>query len=335
MHRDAGSGFDLEDVRDRYASSLFGVDTGALRRTDPGRALDLGRAAVVEVVSAAAAEWRRTDSPCWGMVMIAWRDLRIGPGWGVVDAAGRPKAPLFALARAWAPLAVAVTDEGVNGLDIHVWNDRADEFTGTLEIGLHTAAHRVEGSSCPLTVPARGGLTVRAESLFDGFRDLGHAYRFGERTYELVTVELASPSGEVRAASSFLPGGPGRVPEPDVGLQARLEPVDGGSWILRVSTARFAQYVQVDVAGFAASDSWFHLAPGASRALVLRPEPGRTCGPSGHVRALEFGAGRRRVPLTRPTRVFTMWTECSTCCARPSRASTMAGQGAGAGQAER
>jgi beta-mannosidase len=286
VHRDAGSWLDLEDVRDHYVASLFGVDPGTLWRTDPSRALDLGRAAMAEVAAAAVAEWRRPGSSCAGMVVIGWRDLRPGPGWGLVDACGRPKAPWYVLARGWAPLAVLCTDEGVNGVDVHVANDTGTDVEAVLLLGLHTAAHTVETASCPVRVPARSGATVRAESLFDGFRDLNYAYRFGDRTYDLVTVDLVDPSGAVRAHTSFLPGGPVREPEPDVGLQARVESADGGAWLLHVSTNRFAQYVQVDVPGFAASDSWFHLPPHGGRTVRLDPEPGVVTEPSGWVRAL-------------------------------------------------
>ena len=45
-----------------------------------------------------------------------------------------------------------------------------------------------------VVVPARGGVAVRADSLFDGFRDLSYAYCFGPRTYELVTADLVDLS---------------------------------------------------------------------------------------------------------------------------------------------
>lgn len=296
VHRDPGSWFDLEDVRDHYVEELFGVDVAALWRTDPERALDLGRAAVAEVVTAAVAEWRRPRSRCDGMLMIGWRDLRPGPGWGVVDSSGRAKAPWYALARSWAPLAVTCTDEGLNGLDIHVVNDTGAEVVGTLQVGLHTAAHTVESASCTVAVPARGATTVRAESLFDGFRDLSYAYRFGARAYELVTADLVSPSGEVRAGVAFLPGGPARELDPGIGLQAWAEQTDTGAWLLSVSTLRFAQYVQVDTPGFVASDSWFHLPPGGRRTVALQPEAGTVGGPSGEVRALNSASVGRISP---------------------------------------
>lgn len=293
VHRDAGSWFDLEDVRDHYVASMFGVDVAALWRSDPGRALDLGRAAVAEVASAAVAEWRRPGSPCAGMVMIGWRDLRAGPGWGIVDSCGRPKAPWYVLARGWAPVAVTCTDEGVNGVDIHLANDTAEDLDAVLRVGLHTAAHTVETVARPVTVPARRGVTVRAESLVDGFRDLSYAYRFGARTYELVTADLVDATDRVLAQGTFLPGGPIREIDPDVGLQARVDPADGEAWLLHVSTQRFAQFVQVDVPGFAASDSWFHLPPGGARTVRLVPGPGAAAAPSGSIRALNSAAAGR------------------------------------------
>jgi len=286
VHRDAGSWFDLEDVRDHYANLIFGVDIAALWRTDHERALDLARASMAEIVSAAVAEWRRTGSSCDGMLAIALRDLRRGPGWGLIDASGRPKAPWYAMARSAASIAVLATDEGTNGLALHLVNDTSLPVEGVLEIGLHTAAHCVERGSCPIVVPARGGTTVRAEALFDGFRDLTYAYCFGPRTYDLITADLVDGGGNTVAATSYLPGGPARDMDPDVGLQAEVGPADGGRWPLYVSTRRFAQYIQIDIPGFVASDSWFHLPPGGTRELVLRPEPGCDHEPKGRLRAL-------------------------------------------------
>ena len=286
VHRDAGSWYDLEAVRDHYAASLFRADIDELWRTDPDRALDLGRAAVAEIRSAAVAEWRRPGSRCAGMLGIALRDLRHGAGWGLVDASGRPKAPWFVLRRGFAPVAVLVTDEELNGLGLHLVNDLAEPVEGTVVVGLHTASHQVEEAAHPVTVPARGGLAVRADALFDGFRDLSYAYRFGPRPFELVTVDLRDAAGAVVASTGYLPGGAARGLDPDLGLQAQLEPADGGVWLLTVSTRRFAQYVHVDVPGFTPDDSWFHLPPGGSSSTVLRPEPATEGTPRGRVRAL-------------------------------------------------
>ncbi len=50
IHHDTGGSWDLEDVRNHYVQLLFGEDPALLRRHDPERALDLGRAAVVQVM---------------------------------------------------------------------------------------------------------------------------------------------------------------------------------------------------------------------------------------------------------------------------------------------
>jgi beta-mannosidase len=90
----------------------------------------------------------------------------------------------------------------------------------------------------------------------------------------------------------FLPLGLDRPVEPEVGLAARGRSLGDGSWSVTVTTRRFAQWVVVEVAGFAPSDSWFHLAPGASRTLTLVPEAGAER-PTGHVRALNAVATAR------------------------------------------
>jgi len=290
VHHDPGSWFDLEDVRDHYAASLFAVDVAALWFQDPQRALDLGRATIAEILGTAAAEWRRPRSRCHGMVLIALRDLRPGPGWGLIDASGQPKAPYYVLARAWAPVAVTITDERMNGLDVHLVNDTAGERRGTLRIDLHTGAHTVESATREVVVPARGGVTIRAESVVDGFRDLSYAYHFGPRPFELITAEFVDPSGRVEARGAFLPGGPDRVVTSGVGLDARLAPADGDAWTIHLSTDRFAEYVHIDVPGFLAGDSWFHLPPGGTRDIDLRPLPGAPEVPSGRVYALNSAA---------------------------------------------
>ena len=46
----------------------------------------------------------------------------------------------------------------------------------------------------------------------------------------------------------------------------------------------------IDVPGFVAGDSWFHLPPGGSRSVELRPEAGSDREPRGRVRCLNSKA---------------------------------------------
>jgi beta-mannosidase len=296
IHHDTGGSWDLEDVRDHYVQLLFGEDPALLRRHDPERALDLGRAAVTHVMSEAMAEWRRPGSSCAGLLLVGLRDLRAGAGWGVMDALGHPKAPWFALARASRPVGLLLTDEGLNGLALHLVNDGAGDVVGQVEVDVYSADHRIDHGSRTATVPARGGIRLAAEDLFDGFRDLTYAYRFGPRRTELVVARLMGEDGAVLAGATFLPDGPGRPVQSEVGLQAALQAVDEQTWSLSVSTRRFAQFVSVDIPGYRPDDSWFHLEPGGSTVIGLHPLRSGGGVPKGLVRALNSEEAVRVTP---------------------------------------
>ena len=66
---------------------------------DPERYLALSRVVPAELMAAVLSEWRRSGSTCRGALVWFLHDLWAGAGWGLIDAAGRPKAPYFALKR--------------------------------------------------------------------------------------------------------------------------------------------------------------------------------------------------------------------------------------------
>jgi beta-mannosidase len=264
--RDNGAPWDFEDVRDHYVRELFGVDPVAVRWSDPERWLDLGRAAVAECVAATFTEWRRPGSSCDGGLVLTLHDLWPGAGWGLLDSAGRPKAPWWAMKRVLAPVAVLATDEGLNGLHLHVVNDRPAPVRGTVEVRLYDRAGRcAETGTLPVSVAAWDGVTLSADAAFEGFRDLTYAYRFGPRAYDVVEAVLRDEDGAELAAVVFPVGGPARPVAP-VGLRAALV-----GTTLEVSADRFAQHVVVE--GGDPSDSWFHLPPGRVRRIDLHGEP--------------------------------------------------------------
>ncbi|MGD0312980.1 MAG: glycosyl hydrolase [Acidimicrobiales bacterium] len=286
IHHDTGGSWDLEDVRDHYVESFFDLDARLLRRVDPERALDLGRTAVAHVMAEAMSEWRRPGSPCDGLLLVGLRDLRVGAGWGLIDALGNPKAPWFTLARASRQVAVLLTDEGLNGLAVHLVNDSEEAVGGRVSVEVYSADHLIDQASCPALVPARSGIRLSADALFDGFRDLTYAYRFGPRSAELVVVRLLAEDGELVARTGYLPGGLQRPVQGEIGLQASLERVDERAWSLTVTSRRFAQFVCVNTTGFRPDDSWFHLEPGGVSVIGLQPLGPTEAAPRGYVRAL-------------------------------------------------
>ncbi len=295
LHHDTGRSWDLEDVGDFYVHELFGIDPHLLRYLDPERALDLGRAAVAELFGRTLGEWRRPGSSCAGGLQVALRDLVPGAGWGVIDSLGRPKAPWYALRRVLAPVAVIVTDEGLNGLHLHLVNDGAEAFVGEVVVELFARGEvRVEEVRRTVAVPGRGHLLVEAGTLFDGFRDVSYSYRFGPPAYDVVAVGLRDGDGETVSDAVHLPAGLERPFEADLGLEAVARLRADGDWDLSVSTRRFAQWVVVEVPGLRPSDSWFHLPPGATRTVVLH-RTGDVERPAGQVRALNAQATARIV----------------------------------------
>jgi beta-mannosidase len=262
--RDLGAGWDFDDVRDHYVQRVFGVDPVALRWTDHDRYLALGRVATGEVMAQTFGEWRRARSLCRGGLIWFLRDLVPGAGWGVIDASGAPKPCWYLLRRALAPIALAITDEGTNGLAIHAVNDRPARLSARLELALWRAGEIAVGrGELAIEVPAHGALEVAAAQLFEGFLDLSHSHRFGRPVADVVHVSLIAEDSSIAEAFWF-PGTWNAVRELDVGLTATGTPA-----ALEIRSRRFAQAVAIDAPGYVASDNYFHLAPGQARTIAL------------------------------------------------------------------
>jgi beta-mannosidase len=271
--RDLGAGWDFDDVRDHYLARLFGVDPLALRYADHERYLALSRATSGEVMAAVFAEWRRARSPTGGGLVWFWRDLWAGAGWGVLEANGAPKAAYHYLRRALQPTAIAITDEGVNGLALHLVHEGPAALDGEVRLALYRGGETAVGdASLAVHLAPRGVREIAAVSLLDGFVDLSYAYRFGPPTADLVVASLVVDTFEV-AQAFHLPLGLGLARERDLGLTAQARRLDDGSYELTVATRRFAQSIAIEARGYEGDDDWFHLAPGASRTTRLRALP--------------------------------------------------------------
>ena len=243
-----------------------------LRSVDHDRYLELGRVVTGEVMERVFGEWRRARSTCGGGLVWFLRDLWAGAGWGVVDAAGAPKAAWYSLRRAFRPLAIHVSDEGNNGLALHVCNDRPEPFQGRLELALFRAGEVPVGrGEIAVDVGPHAQIELPAAAAFDGFLDLSYAYRFGPPPYDVLAATLRrsdGPAGDVAASAFHFPAGLPATRELDVGLAAEATLDDAGAH-LTVRTRRFAQSVAIDCEGFAPEDAFFHLAPGDARVVRL------------------------------------------------------------------
>jgi beta-mannosidase len=203
----------------------------------------------------------------------------------LLDFTTTPKAPWYALRRVLAPTAVLITDEGLAGLRIHVVNDQLSSAQGDLRLTLYNfTGTAVEEVVSTIEVEGHSERNWNAATLLGGFRDLTNAYRFGPPAYDVVRVRFET--GDNVSEDFYLPLGPSRPQETDLGLEAHAG-LEGERWHVSVRTRRFAQWVALEVPGFVPNDSWFHLAPGTERTFVLRPlngDPGAS--PRGRIRAL-------------------------------------------------
>lgn len=285
--RDRGASWDFEDVREHYLGLLYGHDPARLRREDPGRYLDLSRATVAEVMEATFAEWRRAASPCNGALVWTFQDLLPGAGWGIVDAAGLPKSAWHALRRAFRPVQVALSDEGTNGLDIHVINDCEEERHLTLELScLRHGRQTVVSGRRDITLEAHSARTLPATDLFGAFFDTTYAFRFGPPSHDVTVARLADADGAIVAEAFHFPRGRAEANSP-AALTATLRQ-DAAGWALDLSTDRFAQSVAIEIENFLPGDNWFHLAPGNLKTVRLAPRAGAdpAVTPSGEVRGI-------------------------------------------------
>ena len=199
--RDAGAAWDFADVRDHYLRLLHGVDPAALRAADPERYRELSRAVSGEVMAEVMGEWRRAASPCGGAIILWLRDLVPGAGWGLLDHRGQPKEAFHHLGRALAPLAVWTTDEGLNGIAVHVANDGPVAFSGALLVSLVADGGRiVEETRTAIEVRAHTTAEYDFEALLGRWADVSGAFGFGPPAHEAVAVALQRGDVEVSRA---------------------------------------------------------------------------------------------------------------------------------------
>jgi beta-mannosidase len=291
--RDAGAGWDFDDVRDHYLELLFGLDPVALRSSDHNRYLELSRALTGEVMAEVFGEWRREQSRCGGGLVLWLGDLQPGAGWGLLDHRGDPKVAYHHLRRALAPIAVWSTDEGLGGVVVHVANDRPEPLRARLRVSLYREHQIPVGEAIrELELEPHTMQAAKVESLLGRFVDIAWAYRFGPPAQDLIVLSLER-AGDLETemlSQSFrlIAGRPlDREPAAELGLRGSLKVRGDGDALLTVSTERFAYGVRIRVPGYVPEDDAFSVEPGHARRLRLR-RLGESAGGTGALTALNL-----------------------------------------------
>jgi beta-mannosidase len=278
--RDAGAGWDFDDLRDHYLALLFGVEPATLRRDSWDRYLGLSRAVTGEVMAHVFGEWRRAASPNNGGMILWLRDLVAGAAYGVVDNRGRPKTPYHHLRRILAPTAVWLVDEGIGGVIAHVANDGPRTLSARLRVALYTDQEVQVGlAEERLELPPHGVTHRDIEAVIGHFVDAAWAYRFGPPAQDVIVASLIRDGGngdELLSQAFHFPAGRPMAVEPErrLGLTGTAIEAADGTVSLTVASRRLAYGVRIQVAGFAPSDDAFSVEPGGTRLVTLRPVGG-------------------------------------------------------------
>ncbi len=272
---DQGTDWDFDDVRDHYLALLHHVDPAALRREDRARYLALSRQVTGELMAEVFGEWRRAGSPCGGGIVLWLRDLLPGAGWGLVDATGRPKVAYHHLRRALAPVAVWTTDEGQNGVDVHIANDGPRALETTLRVALYRdGEHSIADVNRAIVLEPHSIQQSGVEQLLGRFVDAAYAFRFGPPGHDAVVATLEDADG-IRSQSFRFPAGPPRDVRDaaDLGLRAAAAALPGGQIVLRLDADRLVYGLRIDAPGLVPGDDAFSLEPGHGRSVVLQTGP--------------------------------------------------------------
>ncbi|MDQ2639166.1 MAG: glycoside hydrolase family 2 protein [Pseudomonadota bacterium] len=288
--RDLGAGWDFDDVRDFYLRALFGVDPLALRSVDHARYLELSRRVSAEVMEAAFTEWRTTASACGGALVWFLRDLWPGSGWGIVDSTGTAKAPYYALRRVLQPIWLGMTDEGLDGIAVHVANDSATALEGRLTLtayrGGRTALFSAESS---VVIPARSGIMASAARELQEFHDLTFAYRFGPMSTDVLvaSLQLEGRGTPLRAIHLTQPG-LHSTPDPQTSIKWAPAPAADGAAAILISSNSFVRSIRIDAEMHQADDQYFSLVPGETKIVTLRAAGPAAASPRGFISALNL-----------------------------------------------
>jgi len=269
--RDSGAGWDFEDVRDHYTKELFGLDPVALRSFDMPRYLALGRITTGELMARVYAEWRSSHSRCGGGLVWFFKDLWPGAGWGILDSTGLPKACYRYLQRAWQAQTVLLTDEGLDGVQLHLINEKPEVLRGRVELLLlRDGRITIAKAEREVELAPRSMLSLESDALLHGFYDVAYAYRFGPPKHDVVAASLFDDRGECLAEAVHFAGTRKTETRPQASLIAEAQLQDNGQLILELECDVLLQAVHFDIKGYVASEEYFHLLPGRRKRIRLQ-----------------------------------------------------------------
>ncbi|MCE9607256.1 MAG: glycoside hydrolase family 2 protein [Planctomycetia bacterium] len=269
--RDGGAGWDFEDVRDHYLRELYQVDPAQLRSFDMPRYLELSRAVSGELMARAFAEWRSTRSHNAGGLIWFYKDLWPGAGWGFVDATGLPKAAYYYLRRSWQTRQLTLTDEGLNGLELHLTNETGEACEATVELTLLKEPNVVVARhAVAVALEPRSQRCLSSDEMLGRFRDLNYAYRFGPPQHDIVVATWFDRERNVVSEAQHFVRRLTANRAATHGVVATAARLDDDTYQVSLSADRYLHTVRLSADGYLPDDNYFYLMPERTKLVTFR-----------------------------------------------------------------
>ncbi len=287
--RDTGTGWDFEDIRDYYTKAIFNIDPTNMRCFDTENYIALSEIASGEIMSQTFAEWRSTHSQCAGGLIWFLKDFWQGAGWGIIDSNGLPKACYYYLKRCWQPINIALTNETLNGIDIHVNNELTQDFTGTIELLLlNKNSTVITQESISISVPASSTNTYNSDNILSVFYDTTYSYRFGPEKHSVVAAQLKNQKGVILSDAFYFPNANVPYNDSTANLNAIANQLDDDTFQLELNCNRFLYSVNIDVNNYTTSNNFFHMLPNTTTRITMKKTGSDSKRYKGYVSALNL-----------------------------------------------
>ena len=175
------------------------------------------------------------------------------------------------LKRAWAGQTIFFTDEGLDGLDIHIVNEYPEPLDARVEIEMFQAGRMPAGAAqTSIRIPGRGAITLSGDALLGYFSDSTAAYRFGPPKHDVITVRLRrSDNGNLLSEDFHFPTGLDLVLQQTAAIKTDATWRADGTVLVTLSCDVFLQAVSVSCKNFVPDDNYFHLAPNQQKNIVF------------------------------------------------------------------
>jgi beta-mannosidase len=203
-----------------------------------------------------------------------FKDLWPAAGWGIVDSRGVPKAAYYQLKRAWRTRQLTITDEGLDGLHLHLINETTEPLDGVVEVQLLREPNVVVARhEIALKVDRRSLETRSVDEILGSFYDVNYAYRFGPQAHHVVIATWFNADREVISESFHLT----RARDPEAQpltaemLHAEAEALGDGRYRVTLKSDRFLHHVRLSARGMLPDDNYFHLAPDRRKDITFSP----------------------------------------------------------------